>query len=641
MDLEELLAGEGDPGLPLDVVFDVLTQAAAAIDHLHSHAPPVVHGDVKPANLVRRHNGQIVLVDFGMAAEADAARVGTIGYVAPEVARGEKPTPAADVYGLAATAVALITGTPPQGNDLVGPDIEPGMTAALARTLRRALSTDPERRPASAQAFVERLRTANRGELPTGVVALSAIELAESAALWDEHPAEMRTVSAQLADLIAGVVERDGRLVANVADGGQAMAVFRQASSAARAALALHERVADQSWPPGMNVRLRLAIDVGEADFRDGAYSGGAVERVRWMRSLAPPGSTILSRACADLIRGALDDDARVASLGEVERHELFALLAYDEDVPRIFESKAIEPAPAAEVALVPRRTISTARIIGNALQEPLALASLFVFALSVVYSRKLAPEIGLGWLALLIAFGSGAVAAGAVVVGTRAGLAHRREDEEIARIEAELAQETRALEEATQRTVRDLRTGFEALGMVRALRVLDALVDEYAGVRAAATRTDGSLSMTAAHVLPTIAEETYNRGLRVLSEALASMEPARPSDQRRIEGELEDAIAAAAVPSKSASERVNHWQERLAELHANRARADELLLAAEKCESALHKVRTTLASMRADESEARVRTVVETLESTLKQVREVQDKFRKRDRPPDDSEKE
>src|SRR6478672_8138713 len=109
-----------------------------------------------------------------MAAEIDSDRVGTVGYVAPEVARGEKPTPAADVYGLAATAVALMTGSPPRGNELVGPDIDPGLSAAISRTLRRALSTDPDGRPASAQAFVERLRSANRGDLPTGVVAMLA-----------------------------------------------------------------------------------------------------------------------------------------------------------------------------------------------------------------------------------------------------------------------------------------------------------------------------------------------------------------------------------------------------------------------------------------------------------------------------------
>jgi serine/threonine protein kinase len=634
-DLEELLALEGDPGLPLDVVFDVLSQAAAAIDHLHAHAPPVVHGDVKPANLVRRDNGQIVLVDFGMAAEADSARVGTVGYVAPEVARGEKPTPAADVYGLAATAVALITGSPPHGNELVGPDIEPGQAAALSRTLRRALSVDPESRPSSAQAFVERLRTAPRDALPTGVVAMLALELAGSAALWDEHPAEMRTVSAQLADLIAGVVERDGRTVSSIADGGQALVVFRQASSAARAALRLHERVADQIWPPGMSVRLRAAIDVGEAEYRDGAYSGGAVDRVRWMRSFAPPGSTIVSRACADLLRGALDDDdVRVVSLGEVDRHELFALLASGDDPPRLLGPSAIEPVSPSALVPAPRHAIPTARIIGEAVQEPAALSSLFVFALSIVYVIVLAPEIGLGWLALLIAFGSGAVAAGAVVVGTRTGLEHRREVEAQEEALRELEQQERSQLEETERLRRELRTGFEALGADRAQQVLDALAHEYEAVRKALTRDDVSLTTSAARVLPTLADEMYSRGLRVLANAFEALHATRPRDLRRIEDLLEEARTnAAADPTDDALETVRGHEASLARLLELRKLADKLQLAAERCEAALRDMRMEVATMRADESEARVRTIVEAMEATLEQVRKVQEAYRRLER--------
>ena len=88
-----------------------------ALEHLHTHDPTVVHGDVKPANLILTSSGRIVLVDFGLSSRPtdDLRRAGTAGYVAAEVAAGARPTAASDVYSLAATAVALLTGEPPSG----------------------------------------------------------------------------------------------------------------------------------------------------------------------------------------------------------------------------------------------------------------------------------------------------------------------------------------------------------------------------------------------------------------------------------------------------------------------------------------------------------------------------------------------
>ena len=64
-DLRQVLDESGDPGLPLRTVVAWLDQAAEAIGHLHAQG--VVHGDVKPANLVLTPDGRIVLVDFGIA----------------------------------------------------------------------------------------------------------------------------------------------------------------------------------------------------------------------------------------------------------------------------------------------------------------------------------------------------------------------------------------------------------------------------------------------------------------------------------------------------------------------------------------------------------------------------------------------
>ena len=116
-DLEALLDVEGRPGLDPALAIAYLEQAAEALEHLHTHDPPVVHGDVKPANVILTSSGRIVLVDFGLSSTPadDRRRAGTAGYVAPEVAAGAKPTGASDVFSFAATALALLTGEPPSG----------------------------------------------------------------------------------------------------------------------------------------------------------------------------------------------------------------------------------------------------------------------------------------------------------------------------------------------------------------------------------------------------------------------------------------------------------------------------------------------------------------------------------------------
>jgi serine/threonine-protein kinase PknK len=169
--LAHVLADAGGSGLPLDDVVHYLTQVADALDHLHRHQPPVIHGDVKPANIIVTPEHHTVLVDFGIShREATPAPAlspaGTAGYAAPEVAGGASPSPASDVFSLAATAFALLTGRPPRpGVRPAWEGIDPERARLVEFALRRGLSIDPARRPATASALVDalhgQLRTPN------------------------------------------------------------------------------------------------------------------------------------------------------------------------------------------------------------------------------------------------------------------------------------------------------------------------------------------------------------------------------------------------------------------------------------------------------------------------------------------------
>ncbi len=89
------------------------------LEYLHDRKPPLFHRDIKPSNIIQRPDGSCVLVDFGAVREAildDRGRgssvVGTFGYMAPEQFQA-RAYPATDLYGLAATALHLLTGLEP------------------------------------------------------------------------------------------------------------------------------------------------------------------------------------------------------------------------------------------------------------------------------------------------------------------------------------------------------------------------------------------------------------------------------------------------------------------------------------------------------------------------------------------------
>jgi peptide/nickel transport system substrate-binding protein len=166
--LAALLAEHPD-GLPVDDAISYLWQVALALDHLHAHDPPVVHQDVKPGNVIRTRDGRIVLVDFGLSRPAGGSarrQGGTPGFAAPELAVGDPATPAADVYGLAATAFALLSGRPPGFELTDWTASNPKKDDRILDALRVGLSFDPARRQGSATQFVRSIARAAGRRIP-------------------------------------------------------------------------------------------------------------------------------------------------------------------------------------------------------------------------------------------------------------------------------------------------------------------------------------------------------------------------------------------------------------------------------------------------------------------------------------------
>jgi tRNA A-37 threonylcarbamoyl transferase component Bud32 len=143
--------------LSSDDVARFLADAELVLGYLHSRAPPIIHRDIKPGNVIRRADGSFAFVDFGsvrdqLKPEGGSTVVGTFGYMAPEQFQG-RALPGSDVYAVAATALALVTGREPEELPHRGLAIDvraalgAGAEPWLVRALSAMLDPDPDKRP--------------------------------------------------------------------------------------------------------------------------------------------------------------------------------------------------------------------------------------------------------------------------------------------------------------------------------------------------------------------------------------------------------------------------------------------------------------------------------------------------------------
>jgi outer membrane protein assembly factor BamB/tRNA A-37 threonylcarbamoyl transferase component Bud32 len=116
-DLETVIS-DANGFLPEDQVISWAIQLCDVLEYLHGHKPdPIIFRDMKPSNVMINHNGDVVLVDFGIAKTfqtgSKGTMIGTEGYSPPEQYRGEA-TPIADIYSLGATLHHAITRRDPR-----------------------------------------------------------------------------------------------------------------------------------------------------------------------------------------------------------------------------------------------------------------------------------------------------------------------------------------------------------------------------------------------------------------------------------------------------------------------------------------------------------------------------------------------
>nr|VDG64082.1 serine/threonine protein kinase [Streptococcus thermophilus] len=185
--LDKVLASRRGRGFGVAATVDKLAPIARALDFLHSERKPVVHRDVKPANIMMSPDGA-VLTDFGISYIADDTRltqegtiIGTDAYLAPELfaagalrnGSAPQPTPASDNYAFALIALEMISGvslrSTMSGQAWRGPrDLGALRDVPAADVFARALSNDPGQRYDSATEFMRALaKSGGRGATKT------------------------------------------------------------------------------------------------------------------------------------------------------------------------------------------------------------------------------------------------------------------------------------------------------------------------------------------------------------------------------------------------------------------------------------------------------------------------------------------
>ncbi len=185
---------------------EFLLPIADALDY--SHTEKTVHCDVKPGN-IRLYRGRVpVLVDFGIAQTIDGTvwdegkPVGSVWYMSPEQARGERASDRSDQYALAIVAYEMLAGKVPFDGDNpfaivlqqrdANPRIPQEWNLALQEVMQRTLDKDPARRFSSCLEFVRALQKACRE--PAGSPTQQTIQTAPGD-LWAAEPEDGRAWS--------------------------------------------------------------------------------------------------------------------------------------------------------------------------------------------------------------------------------------------------------------------------------------------------------------------------------------------------------------------------------------------------------------------------------------------------------------
>lgn len=148
---------------------------------------------------------------------------------------------------------------------------------------------------------------------PSGTVSFLFTDIEGSTTLWERDPSGMRVALARHDELVCSTIERFGGYVFSTGGDGFGVA-FQGASEALNAGIAIQRAIGAEPWPEGVEIAIRIGINTGEADERNGDYFGQPVNRAARVMSAANGGQILVSETTADLLGAG--EGAELVELG-------------------------------------------------------------------------------------------------------------------------------------------------------------------------------------------------------------------------------------------------------------------------------------------------------------------------------------
>jgi hypothetical protein len=213
IDLYDLL--QLSPALPIEIAAIIALQVARALDYAHFRG--IIHRDIKPANVIISHQGEVKLMDFGIARDhalADLTEagtgVGTPSYMSPEQILGDKLDFRSDLFSFGIVLYQMLTGRKPFVEDDTRTVMQKirldrytharrvvsSIPSSMERILARCMEKLPANRYPSTQALIEDLVEFLTGRVNMNHSALLVIYLRDLGVITPAHADTVLTASA-------------------------------------------------------------------------------------------------------------------------------------------------------------------------------------------------------------------------------------------------------------------------------------------------------------------------------------------------------------------------------------------------------------------------------------------------------------
>jgi YVTN family beta-propeller protein len=338
-DLKALLR---DGPLSVEQAVTLAEQVGGALDAAHERG--LVHGDVKPSNVLVDGRGHAYLADFGLtkrlteepSPEGEAQLMGTIDYVAPEQIRGDDVDGRANIYSLGCLVYECLTGRQPfkRGNDAAvlyaHLEDEPPMTGTAADpVIARALAKTPEERYQTCAEFTAATREAlgvaapRRSRWPLAIAAVAVLIAASSLAAFfvlrgGESSASTLTGRLMRVDGsgVAGTVKTDADPTGVAVGGGRVWLTTRGGSDI----WSVDERTLRATRVPWPAAPLGIAIGGGVGDVLggDGSVARLDLADARLLAgSVQTPGAEVIAGGDAGVWIAGDAEAVRVATVSQ------------------------------------------------------------------------------------------------------------------------------------------------------------------------------------------------------------------------------------------------------------------------------------------------------------------------------------